>query len=155
MNDSSNSNETTAIADLLDIVIPLDDWELIEGNSPVQIGALLVKLLLELLDAALLDLVGAELLQVVGETELAPDPDAPLSGVILMPLDSIAVVGWEFVVEVVVSLAESDQSSHDVIPGAIAVIEGLLTKPMGKGVDAESGLLDEEDSENATVDVAT
>jgi hypothetical protein len=59
------------------------------------------------------------------------------------------------VVEVVVALTESDKSSDDVITGAVAVVEGLVTKPVSKGVDTEGGLLDEEDTENTSVDEAS
>lgn len=155
VNDTGNSNETTAVFGLLNIVVPLDDGKLVERSSPVEVGALLVKLLLELLDTALLDFVGAELLEIVGEAELAPEPDAPLGGVILVPLDGIAVVGGELVVEVVVALAEGDESGDDVVAGAVAIVEGLVTEPVGQRVDAEGGLLDEEDAEDAGVDVAT
>jgi hypothetical protein len=85
MNNASDSNQTTAILDLVDVIIPLNDGELVKWDTPVELRALLVKLLLELLNTALLDLVGAELLEVVGKTELAPDPDAPLGRVVLVP----------------------------------------------------------------------
>ena len=49
----------------------------------------------------------------------------------------------------------SDQRSKNVIPRRVAIIERLITQPMGKAVDAESGLLDEEDPEDARVDVAS
>ena len=57
-------------------------------------------------------------------------------------------------VEVVVALTKSDKRSDDVVPGAVAVVEGLVTKPMGERVDAEGGLLDEEDTEDTSVDKA-
>jgi len=86
VDDTSNSDQATTVLSLLNIVIPFNDGELVEGNAPVEPGTLLVDLLLELLDTTLLDFVGAELLEVGGEAELAPEPDGPLSGVILMPL---------------------------------------------------------------------
>ena len=54
--------------------------------------------------------------------------------------------------EVVVALAECDKCSDDVVTRRVAVIEWLVTEPVSQGIDAESGLLDEEDSENASVD---
>jgi hypothetical protein len=152
---ASNSDQATAVLSLLNVVVPLDDRELLKRYTPVEFGALLVKLLLELLDTALLDLVGTELLEVGGEAELAPHPDGPLSGVVLVPLDSVAVVGGELVVEVVVALAESDERGDDVVSRRVAVVEGLVTEPMGKRVDAEGSLLDEEDAEDTGVDEAT
>jgi hypothetical protein len=107
------------------------------------------------LDTALLDLVGTELLEVGGETELAPQPDGPLGRVVLVPLDSVAVVGGELVMEVVVALTESDKSSDDVVPGAVAVVERLVAEPVGKGVDTEGSLLDEEDAQDTSVDETT
>jgi hypothetical protein len=42
-----------------------------------------------------------------------------------------------------------------VITGGVAVIEWLITEPVGQGVDAEGGLLNEEDSEDSSVDEST
>lgn len=108
-----------------------------------------------LLDAALLDFVLLELLEVIGEAELLPQPDGPFGGVVLMPFDGVAVVGGELVVEVVVSFAEGDEGGDDVVPGRVAVVEGLVAQPVSKRVDAEGGLLDEKDAEDAAVDEAT
>ena len=155
VNNTSDSNQATAVLSLVHVVVPLHDGKLLKRNTPVKLGALLVKLLLLLLETTLLDLVGAELLEVVGETHLLPHPDGPLGGVILVPLNSVAVVGGELVVEVVVALTESDKSSDDVVTRAVAVIEGLVTEPVGKGVDTEGGLLDEEDAEDTSVDEAS
>lgn len=155
VNNTGDGNKTTAVLSLVNVVVPLDNRELVERNTPVELGALLVKLLLELLDTALLDFVGAELLEVGSKAELAPQPDAPLGGVVLVPLDGVAVVGGELVMEVVVAFTEGDESSDDVVPGAVAVVEGLVTEPVSERVDAEGGLLDEEDAEDTSVDVAT
>jgi hypothetical protein len=134
--------------------VPVDDGQLLQGDPPVERLSLLVELLLELLEPALLDLILLELLEVVGQTELLPDPDGPLRGVVLMPLDGIAVIRWELVVEVVVALAEGDEGGDHVVPGGVAVVEGLVPEPVRQGVDAEGGLLDEEDAEDARVDEA-
>lgn len=155
VDDTGDRDQTTAVLGLFDVLVPLHDGKLVERSTPVQPGALLVDLLLQLLQTTLLDLVGTELLQVVGETELLPDPDRPLGGVILVPFDGVAVVGGELVVEVVVALAESDQSGDNVVTGRVAVIEGLVSEPVGEGVDAEGGLLDEEDTQDAGVDETT
>ena len=45
-------------------------------------------------------------------------------------------------VEVVVSFANSDQSSDKMILWSMLIIEGGLTEPVSKGVDAESGLIE-------------
>jgi len=155
VNDTSDGNQATAVLSLVHVVIPLHDGKLLKRNTPVELGALLVELLLLLLETALLNLVGTELLEVVGETHLFPHPDRPLGRVVLVPLDSVAVVGGELVVEVVVALTESDKSSDDVVTRRVAVVEGLVTEPVGKGVDTEGGLLDEENAEDTGVDEAS
>lgn len=155
VDDAGNRNEGTAILGLLDVVVPADDRELLKRNTPVESGTLLVELLLELLDTTLLDLVRLELLEVVGEAELLPHPDAPLGGIILMPCDGIAVIGRELVVEVVVTFSEGDDGSDEMITGRVAVVEWLVTEPVSKRVDAEGCLLDDENSQNSSVDEAT
>lgn len=155
VDNAGDRDEPTTILGLLDVLVPLHDGKLVQRSTPVQPGALLVDLLLQLLQTALLDLIGTELLQVVCEAELLPDPDSPLSGVVLVPFDGVAVVGGELVVEVVVSLTKSDQSGNHVVTGGVAVIEGLVSQPVGQGVHAEGGLLDEEDTQNTGVDETT
>ena len=118
MDNTSNADELAAILALVDVVVPLHNWQLLEGHAPVEHSTLLVQLLLQLLHSALLDLVGAELLQIVCEAELLGCPDEPLGWVILPPFDSVAEVGWELVVEVVVSLAEGHEGGEDVIAGS-------------------------------------
>jgi len=154
VDNTSNSDEAAAILSLLNILVPLNDGKLLKGNTPVKLGALLVNLLLELLHAALLNLIRTELLEVGGEAELTPQPDGPLGGVILVPFNSVSVVGGKLVVEVVVSLAERNERSDDVVTRAVAVIERLVAKPVGERVDTEGGLLDEEDAQDARVDEA-
>jgi hypothetical protein len=155
VDNTGDGNETASVLGLLNIVIPFHDGELVERSTPVEFGTLLVELLLKLLDTAFFDLVGAELLQVIGESKLLTGPDGPLGGVVLVPFDGVAVVGGELVVEVVVTFAESDQSGDDVVTGRVAVIKWLITEPVSERVDTESGLLDEEDAEDASVDEAT
>ena len=155
VNHASNCNKSTAILRFGLIGVPVNDWELLQRNTPVESLSLLVKLLLELLETALLNLILLELLEIVGETELLPEPDGPFRRVILMPFDGITVVGREFVVEVVITLSKRNESSNDVVTRRVAVIEGLITKPVGQGVDAESGLLNKEDSENTGVNEST
>jgi len=155
VNNTSHSDEAAARFGLVDIIIPLHDRELVKRNAPVELGALLVEFLLLLLNATFLDLVRLELLQVKGETELLPNPDGPFGGVILVPFDGIAVIRRELVVEVVITLTESDKCSDDMVARRVAVVKWLVTKPMCERVDAESGLLDKEDAQDATIDEAT
>ena len=96
MDDAGDRNQAATVLGLLDVVVPLHDGQRFEGYAPVELGALLVDLLLELLDAALFDLVGAELFEVVGEAEFLHGEDEPLGRVVLPPLDGVAVIGGEF-----------------------------------------------------------
>jgi len=155
VDDTSNSNKGTAILGLSLIIFPADDRQLLQRNTPVKSLSLLVELLLQLLEPAFLNLILLKLLQVICETKLLPDPDRPLCRVILMPFDSIAVVRREFVVEIVVTLTKSDKSSDNMITGRVAVVEWLVAEPMSQGIDTEGGLLDEEDSEDTSVDEST
>jgi hypothetical protein len=59
------------------------------------------------------------------------------------------------VVEVVVTLTKGDESSDDVVTGRVAVVERLVTEPVGKRVDTEGGLLNEANTEDTSVDEAT
>jgi hypothetical protein len=155
MDNTGDADESTAILGLVDVVVPLNDGKLVERHTPIKSAALLVKLLLQLLNTSLLDLVVAELLEVEGETHLLPDPDVPLGRIILVPLNGVTVVGRKLVVEVVVSLTKSDESGDDVVARRVTIVEGLVAEPVSKRVDAEGGLLNEEDAENTSVDEST
>lgn len=65
-----------------------------------------------------------------GQSHLSADPDEPLRGVILIPLDGVSVVHGELVMEIVVTFANSDKGSDKVVLGRVLVIEGGLTEPM-------------------------
>lgn len=132
VDDTGNGNEAAAVLGLVDEIIPLHDGELVEGNTPIQFRTGLVKLLLQLLETTLFNLVAAELLEIICETELLPDPDGPLCGIILVPLNGVSVVGGELVVEVVISFTQGDQSSDDVVARRVAVVKGLVSEPMGQ-----------------------
>ena len=54
--------------------------------------------------------------------------------------------------EVVIALAKRDKSSDDVVTRRVTVVKWLIAEPMSQRVDAESGLLHEEDSEDASID---
>src|SRR4051812_2543024 len=69
-----------------------------------------------------------------------------------MPFDSIAVIRWELVVEVVVTLTKSNESGDDVISWRVTVVEWLITEPVCQRVDTEGSLLNKENSEDSSVD---
>ena len=152
MDNTSNSDECLTILGARYIIFPIHDWKLLEWNTPIKSLSLLVEFLLQLLETSLFDFVVLELLEIISEAELLPDPDRPLCRVILMPFDSIAVIRGEFVVEVVVTLSECDESCDNVITRRVAVIEWLITEPMCQRVDTEGSLLNDENSENSRVD---
>ena len=58
-------------------------------------------------------------------------------------------------VEVVIAFAKGDESSNHMVAWGVAIVKRLVPKPVGKGVDAEGGLLDKEDAKDATVDETT
>ena len=51
-----------------------------------------------------------------------------------------------------VTLTEGDKGSDDVITRRVAVVEWLVAEPVSQGVDAEGGLLNEENSEDTSID---
>ena len=107
-----------------------------------------------MLYSALLNLILLELLKIEGETKLLPQPDGPFGGVILPELDGVAIIAGEFVMEIVITFSEGDESRKDVVTRRVAVVKWLVAEPVCEGVDAESGLLDKEDSEDTAVDEA-
>ena len=89
---------------------------------------------------ALLDLVVRERLELRREANELASLDEPLGRVVLEPLDRVAVVRGELVVEVVVALADGDQCGDEVIARGVLVVERRLSEPVGKRVNAERGL---------------
>jgi len=74
------------------------------------------------------------------KSKLLAHPDEPLGRIVLIPLDSVAVVHWELVVEVVVTFANGDECSRKVVPGGMLIVEGSSSEPVGERVNAECGL---------------
>lgn len=152
VNETVDSNKRAFLGFSLEIV-PTDNRKVVARLGPFK----LVGLLLEKPQfhgvLTLLNLVVRETLQVRGKTELRHGPDEPLSGVILEPLDSVSEVLRELMVEVVVALANGAKSSDDMVSRRVLVVEGLLTKPMGKRVDTESRLNDAQVSKSPIVSV--
>ena len=99
VDDTSNRDPSLAVLRLLNKVVPADNREALKRDTPVEGRALLVELLLQLLNTALLDLVVGEGLEVVGEAKLLHGPDEPLGRVVLPPLDGVAEITRELVVE--------------------------------------------------------
>ena len=77
------------------------------------------------------------------QTELGCDPDEPLGRVVLVPLDRVAEVHRELVVEVVVALADRRERGDEVVARGVLVVERRLAEPVRERVDAERRVVDE------------
>jgi len=67
-------------------------------------------------------------------------PYKPFGRIVLIPLDSIAIVHWELVMKVVVPFTNCHESSSEVVSRSMFVIERRLSEPVSKRVDAKSRL---------------
>lgn len=65
------------------------------------------------LDLALLDDLVGEYLKVVSLAYVGQCSDDPLCGIVLVELDSVSVVRWELVVEVVITLTKCQDGCED------------------------------------------
>ena len=79
-------------------------------------------------------------LQLVCQTKLLHSPDEPFGRVVLVPLDSISVVHRKLVVEIVITLSDSDKCGNHMVAGCVLVVERSLTEPVGEGIDTEGRL---------------
>jgi len=57
------------------------------------------------------------------QPELLAHPDEPLGWIVLVPLDRVAVVHGELVVEVVVPFADGDEGSDKVVTRGVCVVK--------------------------------
>jgi len=71
-------------------------------------------------------------LEVACQSNVLTDPDEPLGRVVLVPFNGVPVIHGELVMEVVVTLANGNKSSDDVVTGSMLVIKRRLSKPMGE-----------------------
>ncbi len=76
------------------------------------------------------------------EAEARSSPDEPLGRVVLEPLDGIAKVHRELVVEIVVPFADGAERSDEVVAWSVLVVKRLVAEPMRERVDTESRLAD-------------
>lgn len=117
--------------------IPANHGEIIGVRSELEVLLGLPQALELHGQLALLHLVVGERPQVGRETELVADPYEPLGRIVLIPLDSIAVVHRELVVEVVVPLAVCDERGDHMVARGVLVVKRRLPEPVCKGVDTE------------------
>lgn len=130
VHDACHAYNRAAVPCLVDILIPVHFRQLVKRNAPIELRALLIKLLLLLLNTSLIDFVLTELLQVIGEPELFASPDKPFSGIVLVPFDCVAIVRRKLMMKVVVTLTKSDKSGDDMVPRAVLIIKRLVAQPM-------------------------
>lgn len=117
--------------------LPANDGKVVAVRGPSQALLLLTEALELHRKLALLHFVVRELLEVASETKLVADPDEPLGGVVLVPLDRVAVVHGELVVEVVVAFANRAKGGDHVVARSVLVVERRLTEPVRERVHAE------------------
>lgn len=120
--------------------LPRDDGQLLGDRRKCNTILLATELLELHRELALLDLVARERLELAREPELEADPDEPLRRVVLVPLDRIAVIHRELVVEVVVALADGHERGDEVVLRRVLVVERRLAEPVRERVDTERGL---------------
>jgi len=128
-----------------------DDWQLICGDSPVQSLLLLVQHLLLHLNLPLLDNVVIKNFEVVRLADIVKRLNDPFGGVILVKLDGVSVVIGELVVEVVVTLAKSQQGCDDTVAGGVFISKRSKTPEVSQGVHHEGVVVDEELAEHGSV----
>lgn len=105
---------------------------MVRAGRPIETHRLLVELLEFHCKLTLFDFVLREDLKVRSKAKELHACDEPLGGVILVPLDGVAVVHWELVMEIVVTLSEGDKRGEDVIARSVLIVEGSLTKPVSE-----------------------
>ena len=71
-------------------------------------------------------------LEVRSKSELLANPNEPLGGVVLVPLDCIPVVHRELMVEVVVAFPNGDECGNQVIARSVLVVERRFAQPVSK-----------------------
>ena len=120
--------------------LPADDRQFVHIGRERELLLCLAKTLELHSELALADLVFGEDLEVARETGLLHRRDEPLRRVVLVPLDCIAVVHGELVVEVMVTLADRAQRRDDMVARGVLVVEGCLAQPVRKRVNTEGGL---------------
>ena len=89
-----------------------------------------------------------------GSAEVEPSPanhggNQPLAWVPVVPNTTVAVVGLEGVVVVVVALAVSEERQPDRVAGGVLIRVRLGSEHVGPAVDQEGRVLDEDDAHEA------
>lgn len=120
--------------------LPADNREMVRAGRPIETHRLLVEPLEFHCELTFFDFVLREDLEVRSKADKLHGCDKPLGGIILIPLDGIAIVHGELVMEVMVTLSEGDKRGENVIARSMLIVEGSLTKVVSERVDAEGRL---------------
>jgi hypothetical protein len=120
--------------------IPRDDGQIIRRSGPLHFISLFLEFLELHCQLTLADFVIREGLEMRSKADPKHGSDEPFGWVILVPFDGVTVVHWELMMEVMVSLADGNESGENVIARGVLVIERGFTEPVSEGVDAERGL---------------
>ena len=149
-NDKGRAFEASA----LDVVLG-KERELLNGKSPVESAHLVFKSLLRHLQATLLDFVIGEALKIEGETQNGHNPDGPLGRIVSVPVNAVAEIVGELVVEVVVSLTKGQEGDPGGVTRRMNIREGQITNVVSQRVDAEGRLKNEDGTQDGSVEEAT
>jgi hypothetical protein len=124
--DEAGNEDQWAFGALLLEAFPRDDRKIIRVLWPCELLLCRTKLLEFHGKLTLADFVFGEDLEVGSEAKLGHDPDEPLCGVVLVPLDGVTVVHRELVVEVVVTFTDGGECGDHVVAGSVLVVKGSL-----------------------------
>ena len=113
---------------------------MVRAGRPIETHRLLVEPLEFHCELTFLDFVLREDLEVRSKADELHGCDEPLGGIILIPFDGIAIIHWELVMEVMVTLSEGDKRGENVIARSMLVVEGSFTEPVSERVDTEGRL---------------
>jgi hypothetical protein len=93
-------------------------------------------------------------LQMRGKTHPTTNGDEPFGGVVLIPPDGVPKIRGELVVEVVITLAQCNHCSDDMITGSVLVVKRCITEPVRQRVNAECGVMEEEKSGSSGIEIS-
>lgn len=118
-NDERGALEATT----LDVVLG-EERKRLNGRTPVESLELVLKTLFSHLEATLFDFIVGEALKIEGKAEDREEPDGPLGRIVSVPVNSVAEIIGELVVEVVVSLAEGEERNPGGVARSVDIREG-------------------------------
>ena len=93
-------------------------------------------------------------LQMRGKTQPTTDSDEPFCRVVLVPPDGVPKIRGELMVKVVITLAQCDHCSDDMITGSVLVVKRCIAEPVRQRVNAECGVMDEEKSCSSGIEIS-